>query len=323
MNERIEIQTDFGDEKKHDARLKLWLPALIEIKNFLGRPLKYFTLPGPKAYDIIKWKNENLIKYDGRGFPDVCFCDLDPENYANAKRILGSTIGVRARFEDIIKNKESDEYRPFWDLFPFDVYNLDFCGTCFERDELPVSDTFNSIIDLINAHISRRSFGKFLLFLTIKIDRNRTNPKVVNDLKSNLESNRRNIDFLPLIDQLIGNGIDQFVNNEFRNFILTSIPKLIASSFIPRSSCKIEKLSRVYYSRKEGSQEEYYIGKFVFLIGKESPQLKISPQWYRNLVKTSLNIANILPIVQNKISDNTKNDLLKLIRQIQEIENHE
>lgn len=73
MNGRKEVRRDFGDAIKHEARLKLWLPELKALRNSLGRYLKYFTLPGPKAYDVIKWKNEDLIRFDGKGFPDVCF----------------------------------------------------------------------------------------------------------------------------------------------------------------------------------------------------------------------------------------------------------
>ncbi len=93
MNKRLQTRIDFG-ELKHEARLNLWRPALLYLKNSLGRPLKYFTLPGEKAYDIIRWGNEGLIKYENRGFPDLCFCDYDWNNYRNAKKILGKTAGI-------------------------------------------------------------------------------------------------------------------------------------------------------------------------------------------------------------------------------------
>lgn len=320
MSGREEIQFDFGDVVKHEARLKLWLPALKELRNELGRYLKYFTLPGPKAYDVIKWKNEDLLECDGRGFPDVCFCEMDHDNFANAKRILGRTHGVKARFEDIIQNNQSNRYKAFWDLFPFDVYNLDFCGTWFE-DEEPLSETFISIIKLVNFHIPKRKFNKFLLFLTIRIDMNKTNNRVIEALKSNLILNKKNQRFSNKIYELAGKDIKTFICNHFYLFIMISIPKLIAFKLIPqteRLSAKIENIRRAYYPRNS----KYYIGKFVFLIGKEKTSLKINPAWYEECVDKSLNLRNIMEISQERISRYTKKDLIVLKKQIEIIEKY-
>jgi len=166
MNEnRLKVYRDFSDLIKHEARLKLWLPVLKNFRRELGRPLKYFTLPGPKAFDVIRWKMENIIKYDGRGYPEVCFCEINLENFNNAKRILGNTPGILDKFELIIENKENPKYKAFWDLFPYDVYNLDFCGTWFEGDE-PYSETFVSIVKLIDAHVDffirKKKLNKFI-----------------------------------------------------------------------------------------------------------------------------------------------------------------
>jgi hypothetical protein len=65
----------------------------------------------------------------------------------------------------------------------------------------------------------------------------------MNELIDNLESNKKDLDFLPLIDHLVGNNINNFIENKFCDFILTSIPKLIAHKVIPqnlRISGKIE-----------------------------------------------------------------------------------
>jgi hypothetical protein len=321
MDARKEIHTDFGDDVKHEARLKLWLPALKNLRDELGRHLRYFTLPGPKAYDVIKWKIEDLVKYDGRGFTDVCFCDINHENFVNAKRLLGYTHGIEAKFEDIIQNYKDPKYGAFWDLFPYDVYNLDFCGTCFEGKE-PLSKTFKSIIKLVNSHVKKKKFNRFLLFLTIRIDRNKTNNRVIKDLKSNLESNSRNNRFSNKIYKIAGKDIEEFINKHFYLFMLISIPKLIAYKLIPQTikfSGKIENIKGAYYARNN----RYYIGKFVFLIGKEKTSLKINPAWYEQCIDKTLDFGNIIEISPAKISSHTKNDLKELKKEIASIEKYD
>jgi len=317
MNNIREIQRDFGDILKHEARLKLWLPALRELKEILGRKLKYFTLPGPKAYDVIKWKEEELLEFDGRGFPEVCFCEKDPNNYTNAKRILGNTRGIKGRFEDIIQNRRDSKYKPFWELFPYDVYNLDFCGSWFE-DEEPLSQTFISIINLINVHVAKRKSNRFIIFLTIRIDRSRINPRVIDDLKNNLQDNLSRPEFS---DVCTIDNIENFIKAKFHDFILISIPKLLAFKIIPqtrRFSGKITKLKRGYYSRNN-----YHIGKFVLAIDKEKTDLRQYPDWYNQIVRESLDLRHIIKITRDTISEQTPRDLHTLKEVIKRIEGYD
>jgi len=307
---------DFGDPLKHEARLKLWLPIMRELKNMLGRKLKYFTLPGPKAYDVIKWKKEGLLEFDGRGFPEVCFCEMDPNNYINAKRILGNTGGIKGRFENIIQNRRDPRYKAFWELFPYDVYNLDFCGTWFE-DEEPLSQTFVSIINLINAHVRCRKFNKFIVFLTIRIDKRRTNKQVIDDLKDNLQDNLSQQIFQGILSI---DDLATFIKNRFHAFMLISIPKLLAFKMIPqtrRLSGRITKLTRGYYPRNR-----YHIGKFVLVIDKERTDLRHNPDWYKQIVRESFELTHIIKIARNTIAEETQRDLQALREEIKRIERY-
>jgi len=318
MNILNEICRDFGDPLKHEARLKLWFPVLKDFQKRLGRKLKYFTLPGPKAYDVIKWKEEGLLKFDGRGFPEVCFCEIDPNNYINAKRILGNTRGIKGKFEDVIQNRKNPKYKAFWELFPYDVYNLDFCGTWFEGEE-PFSETFISIIKLINTHVSRKKFSKFILLLTIRIDKTRINLQVISDLRNNLQENLSRPEFSKLS---CVRDVDNFIRSNFPEFILISIPKLLASKIIPqtlRFSGKITGLKRAYYPRNK----RFYIGKFVLIIDREKTSLRRNPKWYKEIVSESLNFENILKIKEDIIPEETKKDLRSLKQEIKRIENYD
>lgn len=313
------MEIDFADPLKHEARLSLWLPALQRLKNQVKRNLKYFSLPGQKAYDVIKWRDEKLIEFDGKGFPGVCFCEMDAGYFTNAKRVLGNTRGIKSRFEDIMNNLKDQRYKAFWDLFPYDVYNLDFCNTWFEGNE-PLSETFTSIIRLVNHHVMKRYSGNFLLLLTIRIDQGRTNPKVVEDLKDNLISNRDKRGFSDKINGLVGTDIEQFVSGQFHKFIMIGIPKLIGFKLIPQTRRfygKIEDLDRGYY-RRNG----YYIGKFVFSIGKDKADLKTNPSWYSKCVDKSLDWTSVLEITKDTVSTHTKTDLEILKKELKKIENY-
>ena len=319
---RADIRRNFGDLLKHEARLKLWLPSLIQLRNSLERPLKYFTLSGPKAYDVIRWKQEDLIDFDGRKYPGVCFCDYDEENYSNARGILNNTNGINAEFENIMlcENREQ-EYEAFWELFPYDVYNLDFCGTCFERDGKPVSDTFLSITELIDSHIRSRGSEKCLVFLTIKIDRGRTNEGVLADLERILRNNIQDQEIGARIVQATGRDVDAFIRDSFHYFMLSTVPKLLASRVVQQVdrtlTGRLGELSRAYYSRNG-----YYIGKFVFSVGRENitSVMPLRSSWYTDLVYSAFDMVPINNIRMDRISRNTEQDFEKLKAEIDRIE---
>ena len=308
MNELQEVSRDFGDVVKHEARLKLWLPPLQDLYRELQRPIKYFTLPGSKAYDVVLWEINQLVRHDGKGYPDVCFCDCEHNSFANAKRILGNTRGLLARFEDVVLGGKDKRYAAFLDLFPYDVYNLDFCGTCFERCQPPVSNTFRALSTLIEKHIARRAFTPFLLLLTVRIDRGRMNQDVVQDFKDNIETNLNTQTVSESLTQLIEGNLDSFVSNRFENFIMLSIPKLLGFRLVSSySKARISQVRRCLYARSG-----FHIGKFVFRIEKEKPGLSISPPWYRDFVQQSADMGDILRIEALQISPDTAEDLKRL-----------
>lgn len=308
------VYRDFTDVLKHEARLKLWLPLLTQLKTQLRRPLRYFTLPGPLALDVERWGLEGLLEFSGRGYPSVCFCDHDVSSFANAKRVLGNTRGVYAQFEDIIMDSPDAAHKPFWDLFPYDAYNLDFCGSWFDGHD-PLSRTFDAIVKLIDKHVRHTKSGPFLLFLTIRIDRARFHPKTFDDLKKNLADNSLHRDFAGIVKNLTGGDISSFADGNFRTFILTSIPKLVAFRSLPRSQRMMPaflRLERLSYDRKG-----YSIGKFAFIIGKERANYRIYPDWYKALVIKSLNPSSVVTVKENAVGRATRDDLRELEAAVQ------
>ena len=282
-NERsVEAFREFGGVIKHAARHRLWLPDALSLKNQRGRFLKYFTLPGKWAYDVFFMEQNGIIARTPRGFPDVRFCDYSPNCYATAKWLLGNTVGIQSKFETAVLHNR----REFWDGFPYDVYNLDFCGTCFPDEQPPFSDTFQAITEIIQRHVRARYFP-FLIFLTMKALPEETNAQARLELMENIEANRADPAFKEAFAAAIPNTAE-FAERNFCDFIVISIPKLLC--FLARDRCNVEVRHRAKYRRDARDGSGYFIVKFV---------LRFDARPQRSLrIKNTNYIENILKIVQ-------------------------
>ena len=289
----VEAQPDFDGNLKHAARHLLWLPEAQLLRREKGRHLKYFTLPGKWAYDIFFFESNDIVLKEGRGFPGVRFCDNNPRAFSDAKQRLGNTIGKLDDFEHVVLNYDA----VFWDGFPYDIYNLDFCGTCLPDDQPPFSDTFLAIDRIINEHADQEEFP-FAIFLTIKALGTETNSAAKDDLMNNIESNRLDSNFAQRIDDVIPNTKD-FMKNRFVDFILISIPKVVCH--LSRNRCNLEIKSRAKYRRYNVVDGEYYITKFVFKFTIQN-RIIIDPNPYINNVLSVLDLRNILTINNSLIT---------------------
>jgi len=300
---------EFGGKIKHAARWHIWLPEVLFLKNERGRFLKYFTLPGKWAYDIFFFEQKEIIEKRHRGFPDVRFCDNNVESYTTAKRLLGNTIGIQRNFEDLVLKDE----KVFWDGFPYDLYNLDFCGTCFPDSQPPFSDTFKAIDKIIEKHMEVDYFP-FTILLTMKAEKAETKQEAEEELIENIETNRRAADFEQTINAVIPDT-NQFVNSNFVDFILISIPKLICH--LAKDHCDVEVRKRAKYSRNTKGHL-YYVAKFVFkFIARRQRSLRIMTDNYMNNVRQIMQLGNIITINNSLITNEIKKSLddLKVLLQ--------
>ena len=303
----IEAFRDFGDELKHAARYLLWLPEAKILKFEKGRYLKYFTLPGKWAYDIFFFEQEGIIEKQVRGFPFVRFCEKDSNYFATAKRLLGDTIGTRRSFEDLVLMNRPE----FWDGFPYDIYNLDFCGTCFPNDQPPFSDTFKALTKIIKRHHLREHFP-FLILLTMKAFSSETRQEAKDQLIQNIEDNRNDGNFSEIINRLIPNT-DSFVRNNFVDFIILSIPKIVCH-IAQRERRNISVQYRAKYKRYNRHDGIYHITKFVFRFGGCISGLRIGSQQYIANVRDIMRMDDVLTIDDSSITNEIRkshNQLLK------------
>jgi len=300
----VEAYLEFEGVLKHAARYLLWLPEVQSLRRSKRSFLKYFTLPGKWAWDIFFFEKNNILERRGRGFPDVRFCDNNMQSYVTAKRILGNTIGKKGNFEDLVLNNRKE----FWDGFPYDVYNLDFCGTCFPTEQPPFSDTFKAIAKIIENHVSSNNFP-FILLLTMKALASETRNEAKEELKENIENNRRDPNFAEQINTVIPNT-DTFVQRNFPDFIIISIPKVICH--LANTHCGVEIRYRAKYPRNNAA---YYVTNFVFKFTKRRRRsLSIMSPMYISNVRKIMCLNDVVLIDRSCIS----NEIRQSHRQLRE-----
>lgn len=316
INEKtLDIYSDFSGLIKHTARTLLWLPEAQLLKAERNRFLKYFTLPGKWAYDIFFFEIKGIVKRDKRGFPGVRFCDNNSKSYSEAKKLLGNTIGKKENFEKLVLENAQE----FWEGFPYDIYNLDFSGTCFPNNQPPFSETFQAINKIILEHLSKNYFP-FTIFLTIKAMESETNPEAKKELKGNIEINRRNVNFKKQINSFIPDT-DDFITNNFVDFIIISVPKVICH--LAENQCDLEIRARAKYARPNDRHVNYYITKFVFKFTRRHYRrtLSIQNENYINNVLSIICLNNVKLINQSSITGSIKQSRRELMTHLTSLNN--
>jgi hypothetical protein len=303
----LETYADFGGRIKQCARRLLWLPALQSLREEIGCNLRYFTLPGPRAWDVLFFGSNNLLTCNRRGFDDVCFCDNNKQNFLEAKKVLGNTPGILGNFENVILKSQKLRHKPFWDMFPFDVYNLDFCGTCFPKTEPPFSRTFKAILSLLNAHASKMNTRRtpFLILLTMKASAGITSREALSQLKTNIETNRRDNALTGQINNAVGADTKMFADAHYQEFILISIPKFLAH-IAQGTGISMRVIKRGYYPRSPaGGGSTYHMTKFVFRCVYNTVSLRVCTDEYIQAVTQALDMTSIIPVAQRVAQEDT------------------
>jgi len=162
----LEVIKDYMERRRNDG---------------VDRPLKYFTIPGPNASDIGLLAQANILNRTSEGFPYVTICDETSAEQVQAN--LGRFQAISSlSFEDAVREPKGD-LCPF---FPFDIINLDTCGTFITRVENPIR-ALRRIIGIKSILRLQRGQG-FLLLLTASADdvlaRNKFEQFLINNLNN-------------------------------------------------------------------------------------------------------------------------------------------
>ncbi len=265
-----EYRRDYTGAVKAFVRKHAWVPAaqnrLQQAKHERGAEfLKYFTLCAEKAIDVHLLGIENLVDFDGRGYPEVVFCEYHAEQYELIARTLGRTKnGYLARFEDLVLDEASQESQDFYSELPFDIYNLDFTSVCFPKTEPPFSNTLDAIVTLIKKLGEEALFRQgFDIFLTFRAQRSADNNEAIRSLKDNVRVNRREFDWFDKALELnYGPSVGKLVNNRYHEFLLVALPKLLAW-YAQDFGFGVECPHRLCYARPDPQHPHFHIISFV------------------------------------------------------------
>lgn len=263
IEKREEATSSFICPKKHFVRIKGWLDVAkkrrekVSSRNETDGYIRYFTLCGREAIDVLLFERESIIRATTRGYPDVCYCDFSedaPLEFAKLKEALGKTKGFNMRFQNLVYDST------FIELVrkePFDVINLDFCGSCFPRYEAPDSATLRAIERILQL----QSSVSFDLFVTFRAQRSLENSEAIQELENAMTKNFDDFDEIKeAYNANVGRSLRNLSDNDYHYFLIYVFPKIILGFGINyglNGNC----LERFYYQRRRG---QYRIVKFIF-----------------------------------------------------------
>lgn len=330
------------DILKHFVRRDGWLPASQEqLRRISGgkrqlnkEPLKYFTFCAAHAIDVFMLEKEKVLKRDkttGR-LNGVYFCEDDPEDFGKIAGLIGSPDqGFLGDFQEIVLFEEdedtsdrsfSDEsaaYGPelrkklrikdahyrFEHAFPFDIINLDVCGTMFPPKKGVFSPLLKAIMKILEWQtkstfkIKKKSVpaSNFTLFLTSHIDPDLTNSDAIAQLKTCLSNNISAVaGFRELFVEKFGtDNVNQFAEELFPEFFCVSFPKHIIDKALHEFNWRVTYQKNYIYNRPDvhSIERNYQMMHSVAVyerLGDNTDQLNVSrlPE-YAESVKELLN----------------------------------
>jgi len=261
VNRAFEVRRSYKDAKKHFVRVNGWIPAArSRLRKNRRHALRYFTLCGENALDVLHLKREKLLLHDGRGYPELVFCEQDESIYTSIDRLLRHyKRGFLCALEDITSQPQYDE------VFPFDVINLDLTRSCFPRREPPTSSTMKTISKMIQ--LQRGT--DFDLFVTFRAERTVENTDAINILLRNMEKNlRENPDLRKEFLNAAGSEPAALLRQDYIRFILKAFPKLIIR--YGHDNSYLVHCQGIYkYQRMPPWRKRYFVLKFLFSFDAE------------------------------------------------------
>ena len=249
---QLEHKQDYTGPVKQFVRKHAWVPVAQsrrEIVHDEGREyLRYFTLCAEEAIDVRLFRKEKLVESDGRGYPDVVFCEHFADQYELITARLRRTRGFLAGFADLVLDRNSPESRNFYSTLPFDVYNLDFTGVCFPTTEPPFSKTLDAIVTLVD-RLGRPPYQQgFDVFLTFRADRSSENEDAIKQLKGHVRENERERDWFHNAFVERYEDVGRLLDSKYHEFLLLTLPKLFGS-FGMDAGFRVACPYRLYYQR--------------------------------------------------------------------------
>lgn len=167
--------------------------ALLSLINLDGRPLRYFSLPGEDMLDIrilAGFCSKKGLRLKCLGYDESRVNQTEVNiSWNEVSSIIDLTSIILPDNLSELKNLKSQAFSYVDKLGPFDVINLDLCGSisCISHP-----DNHQVLMNLCEYQVNK-SREPWLLFLTTRADYNQVNydhlPYYMQCLKSNAEGN--------------------------------------------------------------------------------------------------------------------------------------
>lgn len=260
------------DVEKHYVRRQAWLPAAmeqVEASRAAGRDPNYLTFCAAEAIDVFLFLREGVIQRDPLTdvVVDTYFCEKKDEQFNRISQLLGAhDQGFLGDFVDMILFEDDEETRNadlsdpsrrysrdlrkrlatkerhqrFRAALPFDMMNLDICGTFFPPQGGVQSPMLRSIKTLLDWQTqcaeNDDEFESFTLFLTAHVEGGKQNEDAMNELVTMMENNAATYAGFAraMHDRLGTSDSTQAVEEAFEDFYCVALPKVIVGEAFDR-----------------------------------------------------------------------------------------
>ena len=196
--------------------------------------IKYLTLPGRECYDIIHMNG--LLKKTEVGYDKdyLTFVEKEIEYITDIRNKLPRANYYQGTIEfffndalDGAEGKDSENKRlMYYNLFPFDVINLDFTKSPFKHGEKKTSPQMKAIHKLFELQkIRKHSFTLFLTFSGIKKADDNLGRIAVNNAIVKTSNEPQNKDFKKILDKK--SSSPYYDNLKYKKFLLIGVPVII------------------------------------------------------------------------------------------------
>lgn len=256
-----------GDVVKHYVRRQAWLPAAIsqmEACESANRKPKYLTFCAAEAIDVFLFLMEGILSRDPQTDTvlDTYFCEKNAGDFNAISQLIGPhEQGFLGDFQDMMLFEDDEEtvgldlgdasrryssdlrrrlsikerHKRLRCAVPFDVVNLDVCGTLFPPKAGVLSPMLRSIRTLLDwqTDFANRdpSFDSFTVFLTTHVERGGVNKEALGELIDLIARNGREFpEFGKSLEQRFGTYEPySIVCEDFPSFYCIAVPKEIVS----------------------------------------------------------------------------------------------
>ena len=357
---RIDWDTDVI---KHYVRRQAWLPAAlaqIEASRRSGRQPKYLTFCAANAIDVFLFLKEGVISRDQRTdvVQDTYFCEKRDEEFNEISQLIGAhEQGFLGDFKEIVLYEDDDETRcldyddpsqrfsrsirnrldtrkkqqRLRSVAPFDVMNLDICGTFFPPTGGIQSPMIRSIRTMLewqteSATDDKHSLDSFTVFVTAHMESGRVNPEAMCTLVRMIETNRDA--YAGFSEELLKRfgTIDarEIAGANFEGFYSIALPKVIISEAFDRGWHGETAFSGLYRRTREspdGRPSSVYsmltwVGRFNRIEPSESPLGRADSQinrLYAEAIREITREPEDVEVAASKVHEEIRADLNSVV----------